>query len=140
MRRKNITKWFGLGILFIFGVVIACHSEKPDHQAQAERFLQVYYLNIDPQGALAITQGPAKEKMQREVELLRGVSPPESHETPKMKYKILRCQGPASGKFQCDYEIYIEHDVKITRRGKVTLRVEEGQWRVTQFVEELDGP
>lgn len=121
-------------LLFLVGSFACSHDRQPNEK-QAAVFIQTYYLDIDPKSALEITEGPAREKMLREVELLEGVGRPQKWETPAMTYQIKDCQLPEPGKAQCTYEIDIDAGRRILRKGMLTLRKEKDGWKATQFIE-----
>lgn len=127
--------WVGSFLLIL--VFTACQpTRSPYHQAAAQ-FIQTYYLNIDPKGALEITEGPARQKMLREVELLKGVEKAQTGERPEMEYQIKECVIREGERAQCHYELYIDAGRKILRKGRLTLRPMAGTWKTTQFIEEL---
>ncbi|MCE9624303.1 MAG: hypothetical protein K8R69_02440 [Deltaproteobacteria bacterium] len=85
---------------------------------------------------MELTTGPALEKLTHELSLLEGV--PNSHpsEQPKMSYKIFSCEMIDPQTAQCGYQLDIQMDKLRIRKGLLTLKISEGRWLVTQFVEE----
>lgn len=125
--------WFGFLIsLFLF---LGCQQKLPDYQIVAQDFIQTYYLQINPKKALELTEGPAAEKMRRELELLHGIPPSQLTERPQLKFQINSCRAESDSKATCDYELDIQAERSFKRRGRLTLRQQQGHWRVTQFTE-----
>lgn len=124
-----------LGLVFLF-CLGACSRPASDYQKKAEAFIQIYYLKADAKSALKITDGPAAQKIKRELELLEGLTPSQGPERPKMVYKILACKNPEADQAHCDYQLDIKMDQKTrVRKGRLSLRKIEGVWWVIQFVE-----
>lgn len=121
--------------LFIVMSLVACPGRVAEYQDVAARFIQTYYLQIDPKQALAYARGSAAEKLEREVGLLAGMSPAAASERPEMTYKILSCETPEPDLARCGYELKIQDVQSRTRHGQLTLHRMDGHWWVTQFVE-----
>ena len=102
----------------------------------AETFIQTYYLQSNPKGALAFSEGAASEKLKNELSLLEGFSASQESERPAMHYKIIACETDETDQAQCSYQLDIQMDRIRVRRGRLTLRKLGKTWRVTQFVEE----
>jgi len=116
--------------------LVSCTASKPDYQQIGERFLETYYLQADPKEALNLTLDPASEKLNHEMDLLKGIPASHSSEQPKMSYKILSCDLAEPQLAQCRYQLDIQMDRTRVRRGLLTLRPWKQGWKVTQFVEE----
>lgn len=134
---KTLARRFWVASFLLIPFIVACTAERPPYHQAAAQFIQTYYLNIDPRGALEITEGPARDKVLREVELLKGIETAQTGERPKMEYQIKECVLREGERAQCHYEIYIDAGRKILRKGRLTLRPVAGKWKTTQFIEEL---
>lgn len=135
---KNVLK---LTVLLVslalwVGLSSGCRGNHPDYQNAAENFVRTYYIEINPKGALQLTRGPAAEKMKQELELLAGLASPKAEERPEMVYKVYSCRSESSDSAHCQYSLDIQTERLLQRKGQMTLRHEDGQWWVTQFIEE----
>lgn len=114
----------------------SCTYSQSDYKGTGERFIQAYYLQSSPKKALELTTGPALEKLNHELSLLKGIPDSHSSEQPKMSYKIFSCENLGPQTAQCGYQLDIQMDRLRIRKGLLTLKKLEGQWLVIQFVEE----
>ncbi len=121
--------------LFIFMVFFSLNqcSPKPEYQTIAEKFIETYYIQINPKGAVDYAHGPALEKLQLELQRLAGMAPPLPSERPKMSYKILSCKSDTPDSAECHYELKVQTDKMRTVHGQLTLGNRDGKWWVTEF-------
>ncbi len=111
----------------------------------AERFLDLYLLEIDQQRALSITIGVAHKRLEDEIAAVAGVRATgytPSAVKPRIYYEraMLR-EDDKSGRARAIYDITIKHAGGETQRHvmlSLTTR-DEGQWKVASFTF-VDGP
>lgn len=125
-----------------FAVALAC-SGKPSNTpvAVAERFLDLYFVEIDQEKALPLVTGLAKEAIEdelREVAQIRqdGYGPSEAKG--KAYYqKTYASEDPAGGSARLIYDLTMEHGQgesgRTYRHVLLSLRKEEGAWKVASF-------
>lgn len=117
-------------------VVTGCSSDDPA-RAAAERFVDHYYVEIDLTGAREEASGLARAKVEREMKLLEGVTPPEESSRPRVHYRFLEQEEPGRDRRGFIYELTISFDGgdQVQRRTLVTVGREEGGWRAVNFQE-----
>jgi len=119
-------------------VLAACTSDDPA-RAAAERFVDEYYVEIDLPAARQHAVGLARAKVEREIELLQGVTPAEATVRPRIHYRFLEHQDSGRDRRGFLYELTISFDggEQVMRRALVTVREEQGAWLAANF-QELD--
>jgi len=124
--------------LALLAVVSGCTSDDPA-RAAAERFVDRYYVEIDLTGARDEAAGLARAKVEREMKLLEGITPPEDSARPRIHYRFLEQQEPGRDRRGFVYELTIsfERGDHVQRRALVTVGQEDGAWRAVNF-QELD--
>lgn len=126
--------------LLVVGLALlaACTSDDPA-RAAAERFVDRYYVEIDLPAAREQAAGLARAKVEREMQLLEGVAPPEEEVRPRIHYRFLEQQ--ASGRdrrgFLFELTISFDRGEQIQRRALVTVGEQHGAWHAVNF-QELD--
>jgi hypothetical protein len=126
-----------MGYLFCAMLIfswVQCAS-KPEYQSIGEKFIQTYYIEINPKGALDYARGVALEKLELEIKRLAGMSPALPSERPEMSYKILACKVTPPDSPVCDFKLNIKTDKLRVVDGQLTLRKVEEKWWVTQFTD-----
>jgi hypothetical protein len=114
-----------------------CKSGDPA-RAAAERFLDLHYVEIDLPRARDQAAGLARAKVEEEIRLTDGQAPPESWSRPSVHYRFIeQQQNPDDGRQGFVYEatITLDGSSQFTRRVMLTVREQEGAWRVTNFQE-----
>jgi len=124
--------------LALLAVVSGCTSDDPA-RAAAERFVDRYYVEIDLTGARDEAAGLARAKVEREMKLLEGITPPEDSARPRVHYRFLEQQEPGRDRRGFVYELTIsfERGDQLQRRALVTVGQDDGAWRAVNF-QELD--
>jgi hypothetical protein len=125
--------------LALLGALLAaasCTDENPA-RAGADRFVDSYYVEIDLPRARENAVGLARAKVEREIELLKGVEGPESDAKPTVYYRLLEERGGDRPGFVYELTISFGGGETVKRRTLVIVREEAGTWRAVNF-EELD--
>jgi hypothetical protein len=119
----------------------AC-SGRPANEAVAvaEKFLDLYFVEVDQERALPLTTGLAREVLEKElrdVAAVRagGADPSQARGRAYYKRTYLK-EDPASASARLVYDLTMEYGEradKTQRHVLLSLRREEGQWRVSSF-------
>lgn len=120
-------------------LLCACQQPNPARSA-AEAFIDRYYVEIDLPATREYVTGFARQKLDREAELLAGVAAPEAGGKPQVNYRFLREQPGSDAEhhgFLYELTITLAGGDQVVRRTLITVRKEDGNWRVANF-EELD--
>jgi hypothetical protein len=123
--------FFNLGFM-------ACGYEN-SAEGVAEEFLYRYFIELNQKGAMELSTGLAKDKLQEEIALVQGIrSNPEldlSQAKPFIDYKLVNSQ------MRSDKSVALIYDVSIKSKGgekykrQVVLNMVElaGKWKVKNF-------
>lgn len=120
-------------------VSLGCEPVDPA-RAGAERFIDRYYVEINLPEAKEQAVGFAIAKLDREMKLLEGIDSPESSGKPHVNYRFLEERAGADADnrgFLYELTITFGGGAEVVRRTLVTVRSDEGAWRVANF-QELD--
>jgi len=126
-----------LAVLLLLAAASACHQADPA-RAAAERFLDLHYVEIDLPGARDQASGLARAKVEEEIRLTDGQEPPESWSRPSVHYRFIEQQpGDQAERRGFVYEatITLEGGTQFQRRVLLTVREQDGVWRVSNFQE-----
>jgi hypothetical protein len=119
----------------------ACSPSSPSQQA-AEKFMEAYYVQLNVPGALPLTEGLAKEKLQGQIQLLQGAGGPDpAQDKPQISYKLINhnAEDPHTATFV--YEVRTNQKEVGKRMVFVKVRHEAGdRWVITQFTENDASP
>jgi hypothetical protein len=126
-----------LAALLLIALAPACKSSDPA-RAAAERFVDQYYVEIDLPAAREEASGLARDKVEREMKLLEGVTPAEAAVRPSINYRFLE-QQDAEGRdrrgFLYELTITFNGGDQVLRRALVTVREDQGAWHAVNFQE-----
>jgi hypothetical protein len=114
-----------------------CEQADPA-RAGAERFIDRYYVEIDLPAAREHAVGFAQVKLDRELELLAGIDAPESAGKPQVNYRFLQEQAgvePHHHGLLYELTITFAEGDQVVRRALVTVRDDDGEFRVANFQE-----
>lgn len=140
--KETVTRARFAAGFFVLTVLAAggCRPDPSTPRGTAERFLDAHYVAIDLREAIAFTSGIAKQKVEQEIALVSGVEIDENTRKPVVHYKLLeeRPDGEHSVNFLYHGSIAIDGADGLERRWMVTVRREDGGWRVTNY-QEFDG-
>lgn len=115
----------------------ACGPDPSTARGTAERFLDAHYVHIDLPAALPFTSGVARQKVETEMELVRGVEIDETTRKPVVHYTLLEEQADGGQAVQLVYRgrVALDGGEAFERRWLVTVRREPDGWRVTNYQE-----
>jgi hypothetical protein len=117
-----------------------CRPDPSTARGTAERFLDAHYVRIDLEGSLPFTSGLARHKVEEEIRLVDGQAIDEATRKPTVHYRLLEEHPEGEGAVNYLYRgsITVEDAGRFERRWLVTVRREDGGWRVTNY-QELGG-
>jgi hypothetical protein len=127
-----------LGVLAL--ICAACGPDPSTPRGTAEGFLDAHYVHIDLPAALPFTSGLARQKVESEIDLVRGVAIDESTRKPTVHYTLLeeRPDGADAVVYVYRGRIALDGGERFDRRWMVTVRHEPEGWRVSNY-QEFDG-
>ena len=114
-----------------------CRADPSTARGTAERFLDAHYVEIDLARALPYTSGLAREKVEQEMALVKGVSIDDTTLKPIVRYVFLQEHADEEGgvKFLYRGKILVDGGGGFERRWLVTVRQEAAGYRVTNYQE-----
>ena len=126
-----------LGLIALVAGAAACRPDPSTARGAAEGFLDAHYVHIDLASALPFTSGLARQKVESEIALVRGVEIDESTRKPTVHYTLLeeRPDGGDAVSFVYRGRILVDGADSFERRWLVTVRHEPEGWRVTNYQE-----
>jgi len=126
----------GIGLWVAAGLV-ACGPDASSARGAVERFLDTHYVRIDVAGAQPLTYGVARQKVEKELELTRGVAIDETTRTPSISYVLVDETPSDDGSVRFLYEATITPPdaESFRRRWLVLARQVEGVWKVSNYEE-----
>ena len=125
-----------LATVALIALAAACTSDDPA-RAAAERFVDQYYVEINLPAAREESVGLARDKVEREMKLLEGVTPAEAAVRPRIHYRFLEQQSSDRDRRGYLYELTITFDSgeQVMRRALITMRDDQGTWHAVNFQE-----
>ena len=141
--RNKVTTARVAGLRLFFGGMLAilsmasCRPDPSTPRGTAERFLDAHYVHIDLPAALPFTSGLARQKVESEIGLVRGVEIDETTRKPSVHYSLLeeRPDGEQAVTYVYRGRIAVDGAEGFERRWLVTVRQEPEGWRVTNYQE-----
>jgi hypothetical protein len=132
-----MTRALLLGAMVTILGVAACRPDPSTPRGTAERFLDEHYVHIDLPSALPYTTGLARQKVEKEIDLVRGVAIDDSTRKPSVHYSLLeeRPDGERAVSYLYRGRIAVDGADSFERRWLVTVRQEADGWRVTNYQE-----
>jgi hypothetical protein len=123
--------------LVVAAALLACRPDPSTARGTAESFLDAHYVTIQLADALPFTSGVARQKVEREMELVRGVPIDDTTVKPIVRYELLREDDDAAGGSRFLYKgtILVDGADGFDRRWLVTVRREDAGFRVTNYQE-----
>ncbi len=114
-----------------------CRSDPSTPRGTAELFLDAHYVEIDLPRALPFTSGVARQKVEHEMDLVKGVEIDDTTRKPIVRYSLLEEHPDEDGgtKFLYHGKILVDGADGFERRWLVTVRQEAEGWRVTNYQE-----
>jgi hypothetical protein len=125
--------WIVLGA----ATLAACRADPSSARGTAERFLDAHYVEIDLPSALPFTSGLARQKVEHEMTLVKGVEIDDTTRKPIVRYALLEEHPDDEGgtKFLYRGKILVDGADGFERRWLVTVRPEADGFRVTNYQE-----
>ena len=116
----------------------AC-AKQPASEQVAKKFMEAYYVRIDLKGADQLSMGLAKEKLDHQIQLLDGQGLGKSADIPNVDINLVSTPSNTPDETTFIYQV-IPHVADVGKRSVfVKLRKEDGQWKVSQFIENFPG-
>jgi hypothetical protein len=114
-----------------------CRSDPSTPRGTAELFLDAHYVRIDLPAALELTAGVARRKIEDEMRLVAGQAIDEATRKPTVHYRLLEehTDGEQAVNYVYRGRIAVEDADTFERRWMVTVRRDDGGWRVTNYQE-----
>jgi hypothetical protein len=133
MRRGTVVGLCVLSALLGAG----CRPDPRTPRGTAESFLDAHYVRIDLAAALPFTTGLARHKVESEIGLTQGQPIDDSTRKPSVHYKLLEehADGDQAVNYLYRGTIAVADAEGFERHWLVTVRREEGAWRVTNYQE-----
>ena len=128
---------FFMGLLIPFAVAACQGKGAPDIVAQ--QFMDSYYVNMNLDGAKKLSMGLAQEKLSDQIKLLDGQTITAGTNVPKVTYRVLSSEDGADGEKSYVFEVTPHEEEVGKRKVMVKVRQDNGEWRVSQFVETPQG-
>ena len=124
-----------LAVLAVAGA--GCRADPSTARGTAERFLDAHYVEIDLPKALPYTSGLARQKVEHEIDLVKGVAIDDTTLKPIVRYALLEEHPDEEGgsKFLYRGKIMVDGSDGFERRWLVTVRQEAPGYRVTNYQE-----
>lgn len=116
---------------------VGCGTDPRTARGAVERFLDTHYVRIDIRGALPLTHGVARAKVEEEIALTTGVPMDESTRPPSIHYRLIEETPGDDGGVRFLYQATIAPPGAdaFQRRWLVLAREVEGAWMVTNYEE-----
>jgi hypothetical protein len=127
-----------LGFAVLVSVAASgCRSDPSTPRGTAELFLDAHYVEIDLPRALPLTSGVARQKVEHEIDLVKGFEIDDTTRKPIVRYSFLEEHPGDDGsmKFLYHGKILVDGADGLERRWLVTVRQEAEGWRVTNYQE-----
>jgi hypothetical protein len=123
-------------LLFVL-LALACSPDPSTPRGTAERFLDAHYVAIDLPAALELTAGVARRKVEDEIRLVGSQVIDETTRKPTVHYRLLEAHpdGERAVNYVYRGSVSVEDADRFERRWLVTVRLEDGGWRVTNYQE-----
>ena len=128
--------------LFLLGAVLLLGACKGQNTADsvAERFVDAYYIEFNHAKAMKLTIGPAKRRLEREIELVKTARKELRVEPNKARVYYSSPERRALDKTRVHYKFNLDIRKGVSAFGRpvsVMVAIRDGQWKVLGF-RELD--
>jgi len=124
-------------LVMLSALLSACRADPSTPRGTAERFLDAHYVRIDLPAALPYTKDLARHKVEEEIGLTQGQAIDETTRKPSVHYTFLEEHPVGDDMVNYLYRgtIVVEDADRFERRWLVTVRRDDGGWRVTNYQE-----
>lgn len=131
-----------LPAIFLAAAAAACTEVAKDPEKLSDRFVDLYFLELDLSGALALTEGAAKQRVERDLDLAQRTreTTPIADRRPRVYYDRPTRQKRAEDMLHSTYRLDIKSGEAELTREVVVIAAKRGEvWRVIGF-REVDEP
>ncbi|MBI1813497.1 MAG: hypothetical protein HYR72_00820 [Deltaproteobacteria bacterium] len=141
LRSETRTLWSGV-LTFSFALALMVPGcSKPDESRQvADRFMTIYYVQMNVADAVKLCGGAAKTKLEGELQALQGVAPDAASGKPSVGFSL--ASEAQTSPTQATYAYNV--NARTSDVGKIvaslTLANDGGHWLVTTFDEKEGAP
>lgn len=120
----------------ILALLLLCGCQPKSAEAVADKFVDLYFVEIDQQRALALTTGLARTKLEEELGLVEKIRHDYEPEQAKPSIFYVRKSARVDGeRAQLTYDITIKQGRDETRRSAlVSAEHVGGAWKVGNFI------
>ena len=116
--------------------LIACSDPSSGARSTAEAFLDAHYVRIDLETAKEQTTGLARDKIEQEIALTKDQHITGETRQPRVNYRLHRGdEAGAAAQFAYELTIRAAGLEPFTKIVMVTVRSQEGGWKVTNYSE-----
>ena len=130
---------FLLSLIVPFTFTAAACAKPSPSQQMANQFIEAYYVQINLKSAEVLTSGLAKEKLDKQMQLVQGAGAEPLSEKPRVTFALIKKDSDSADSATYVYEVRTHVEDVGKRMVFVKLRQESGAWKVTQFTED-DAP
>jgi hypothetical protein len=134
----NAKSYSVFAALFLFCVMMTACGVRNDPRAVADKFCYLYLIELNQTEALSLASGLAKEKLLKEIELLRGARTASDElqlAKPFIDYELSRRSDQDESHVMFNYLLTIEPKSggKIEQEVLISTVLENGRWKVNNF-------
>src|SRR5689334_1826577 len=134
-RYRRAMRWFAVDAEVAVLAGAGCRK-KSDAERVADRFVDLYYVEIDQRAALDITVGPAHDELQQQLGLVQNMRGAAEETRPHTYYSRVssRVEGDHA-QFIYDLETKMGREAGVKRHAIITVAKRDGRWKVVSFGE-----
>jgi hypothetical protein len=123
-------------LVFVSGL-FACQSDPQSARGVAERFLDAHYVQINLEAAKVLCIGLARSRVEDEIRLTSGAVIDANTRPPQVYYKLIeeKARNERNASLLYETTFAVAGAGQFTKRILLTLRQDEGDWRITNFKE-----
>ena len=123
-------------VALALAVAAGCSEAGSDARSTAEAFLDAHYVRIDLASAKEHASGLALDKIDKEIELTKDQEITNETRQPRVNYRLNRGdESPESAQFAFELTIRAAGADPFAKLVMVTVRKQEGAWKVTNYSE-----
>ena len=123
-------------ILIVALLAAACGRDLNTPQGVVEEFLDQHYVRFDLQKARDFSVSIARAKVDEEIRLTAGHKIDASTHKPRVNYTLLeKNEGEKRATYLYEGKIQSDDGTSFTRKWLIAARLENQQWRVSNFTE-----
>jgi hypothetical protein len=135
--KKKLARLLPVALVFFCGLSGGC-STRNDPRAVADKFCYLYHIELNQAAALSLASGLAQEKLQKEIELLKGARTGADElqmSKPFIDYKLSRRADQDEAHVMFNYLLTIEPKSggKMDQEVLISTVLENGRWKVNNY-------